>query len=73
MFLGLKNFKFHCVKVRLHGGFSGGSVVKNWPANAGDMFNPWIGNMSWRRKWQFISVFLLGKSHGQRSLVGYSP
>ena len=27
----------------------------------------------WRRKWQPIRVFLPGKSHGQRSLVGYSP
>ena len=26
-----------------------------------------------RRKWQPIPVFLPGKSHGQRSLVGYSP
>ena len=28
---------------------------------------------SWRRKWQPTSVFLPGKSHGWRSLVGYSP
>ena len=28
---------------------------------------------SWRRKWQPSPVFLPGKSHGQRSLVGYSP
>ena len=28
---------------------------------------------SWRRKWQPTPVFLPGKSHGQRSLVGYSP
>ena len=28
---------------------------------------------SWRRKWQPTPVFLLGKSHGQRSLAGYSP
>jgi len=28
---------------------------------------------SWRRKWQSTSVFLPGKSHGQRSLKGYSP
>ena len=28
---------------------------------------------SWRRKWQPIPVFLPGESHGQRSLVGYSP
>ena len=27
----------------------------------------------WRRKWQPIPVFLSGESHGQRSLVGYSP
>ena len=27
----------------------------------------------WRRKWQPSPVFLLGKSHGQRSLMGYSP
>ena len=26
----------------------------------------------WRRKWQPTPVFLLGKSHGQRSLAGYS-
>ena len=26
-----------------------------------------------RRKWQRIPVFLPGESHGQRSLVGYSP
>ena len=29
--------------------------------------------MHWRRKWQPTPVFLPGKSHGQRSLVGYSP
>ena len=29
--------------------------------------------LSWRRAWQPTSVFLLGESHGQRSLVGYSP
>ena len=36
-------------------------------------FDPWVGNMPWRRKWQPIPVFLSGKSHGQRSWVGYSP
>ena len=29
--------------------------------------------MHWRRKWQPTPVFLPGKSHGQRSLAGYSP
>ena len=36
-------------------------------------FNPWVGKIPLRRKWQPTSVFLLGKSHGLRSLVGYSP
>ena len=27
----------------------------------------------WRRKWQPPPVFLPGKSHGRRKLVGYSP
>ena len=30
-------------------------------------------NCPWRRKWQPTPVFLPGESHGQRSLVGYSP
>ena len=28
---------------------------------------------AWRRKWQPISVFLPGESHGWKSLVGCSP
>jgi len=27
----------------------------------------------WRRKWHPTSVFLLRESHGQRSLLGYTP
>ena len=36
-------------------------------------FNPWVGKISWRRKWQPTPVPLPGKSDGRRSLVGYSP
>ena len=36
-------------------------------------FDPWVGKIPWRRKWQPTPVFLPGKSHGQRSLAGYSP
>ena len=36
-------------------------------------FNPWVGTISWRRKWKPTPVFFSGKFHGQRSLVGYSP
>ena len=32
-----------------------------------------VGKIPWRRKWQPTPVLLPGKSHGQRSLVGYSP
>ena len=52
-------------------------MVKNPPANAGDIkrlgFYPWVGKIPWRRAWQPLLVFVLGESHGQRSLVGYGP
>ena len=44
-------------------------MIKNLPANAGDKgLTP-----GQRSKWQPTPVFLPGKSHGQRSLAGYSP
>ena len=33
----------------------------------------WFGKIPWRRKWQSTPILLPGKSHGHRSLVGYSP
>ena len=33
----------------------------------------WVGKIPWRREWQPTPVFLPGESHGQGSLVGYSP
>ena len=36
-------------------------------------FHPQVGKISRRRKWQHTPVFRPWKSHGQRSLVGYSP
>ena len=52
-------------------------MVKNLPANAGDIetqgFSPCVEKILWRRDWLPISVFLPGESHGQMSLVGYSP
>ena len=54
----------------------GGSVVKNLPTCrrcTRHWFNPRIGKVSWKRAWQPTPVFLPGESHGQRSLVGYSP
>ena len=52
-------------------------MVKNLPANAGDLRDvgsvPGVGKIPWRRAWQPTPVFLLGESHGQRRLAGYSP
>ena len=56
--------------------FPGSTVVKNLPASAGRCkrhgFNPWVGKIFWRKKWQPTLVFLPGKFYGQRNLVGYS-
>ena len=50
-------------------------MVKISPASAGDAGNESSvpgGKSPWRRKWQPTPIFLLGKSHEQRSLAGYS-
>ena len=36
-------------------------------------YDPWVRKLPWRREWQSTPVFLPGESHGQRSLVSYSP
>ena len=48
-------------------------MVKNLPAMQEIQLDPWVQKITWRRKWQPAPVFLPGKSHGQRKLVGYSP
>ena len=67
----LKIMVFYLIK-----GFPDGSAVKNPPASTGDSrrhrFDRWVRKMPWRKKRQPILVFLSGKSHGQRSTVGYS-
>ena len=56
------------------GGFPGGSMVKNPPANAGD-----LGSIPGSRRppggghGNPTLVFLPAEFHGQRSLMGYSP
>ena len=32
-------------------------------------FDPWVGKIPWRRKWQPIPVLLPREFHGQRSLA----
>ena len=52
-------------------------VVKNPPANAGDVrdvgFDPWVRKIPWRREQLSTPVFLPGESHGHRILVDYGP
>ena len=51
--------------------FPHGSDSKETACNAGDLgFDPWVGNIPWRREWLPTPVFLSGKFHGQRTLVG---
>ena len=69
--------EFHVfLQLAWFGSFPGGLAVKNLPA----MQEPQeirvrsLGREDpWRRAWQPTLVFLPGESHGQRSLVGYSP
>ena len=52
--------------------FPGGSDGKASVYNAGEPgFYPWVGKIPWRRTWPSTAGLLPGKSHGQRSLVGY--
>ena len=62
-----------CWILYLHS-FPGGSDGIESACNVGDLgLIPGLGRSPWRRKWQLAPVFLPGKSHGQSSLVGYSP
>ena len=49
------------------------SMVKNSVAKAGDPDSNTVRKIPCRRKWQPTPVFVPGKFHRQRSLVGYSP
>ena len=59
--------------IELLRGFPGGSALKNPPDKQATGLDPWVGKVPGRRKWQYILLFLPGKSHGQKSLVSYSP
>ena len=67
--------------IKVHQAFLLASLVAQWLKKKKKIgqwyrrprFYPWVGKIPWRSKWQPTPVFLPGKSHGQRSLVGYSP
>ena len=58
-------------------GLPDGSEGEESACNAGDKGDagsiPGSGKISWSKEWQPPPVFLPGKFHGQKSLMGYSP
>ena len=56
-----------------HGGARGKEFTRQCRRCKRHSFDPWIGKISWRRKWQPSPTFLPRKSHGQRNLASYSP
>ena len=60
------NWDHHCFNSTL------AQRLKHLPAMRRPGFDPWVRKIPWRRKWQPTPVLLPRKSHGQRSLVGYS-
>ena len=73
---GVKNPPCNAGNVSLiPGQGTSGSAGKESACNAVGLqkhrFNPWVRKAPWRKKWQPTPVFLPGKPHGQRSLVGY--
>ena len=54
--------------------FPGGSDGKSVCLQFGrPRFDPWVGKIPWRRKWQPTPVVLPGKFHGWRNVICYSP
>ena len=74
--MNLKFYKVRLINTAAAMSSPGAAVVKNLPCqrrrHERDRFCPWVRKISWGRKRQCTPVFLPGKSHGQRSLVGYS-
>ena len=54
-------------------GFSRWLSDEQSACQAGDTGRSWGRKIPWRRKWKPTPVLFPGKSHEQRSLVGYSP
>ena len=71
--MGFKYISIHThTHTHTHTYLERASLVAQMEKNLPAVFNPWVGKISWRRKWQPTPVFLPGEFHGHRSLVGYS-
>ena len=64
----------HLEKNKGNMGFPGFSNGKESTCSVGNpRFDPSLGKIPWRRKWQPTPVLLPAEPHGQRSLEGYNP
>ena len=62
------------IKIPIRFGFPGGLVVKNPPANAGDLGSiPGSGRSPGEGNGNLLQYSCLENPHGQRGLAGYSP
>ena len=68
----VKNYEVSEILLNLQANISLIAQTVKTACNA-SRFDPWIGKIPRRWKWQSTPVFLTVKSHGQWSLAGYSP
>ena len=54
-------------------GFPGSPDDIESACSTGDVFDPCVGKIPYKREWHPNSVFVPGESHGQTTLAGYSP
>ena len=78
LFSSCKNYTvWYWSLVELLSGFPGGASGKELACHCRrckrHRFDPRVKTIPWRRALQPTPIFLPGESHGQRSLVGYSP
>ena len=55
---------------RLHGGKESACQCRRYRRCG---FNPWVKKILWSREWHLTPIVLPVESHGQKSMVGYSP
>jgi len=72
LFLQQKTWSWNCLDF-FPGGCSGEEPTCQCRGHKRCRFDPRVREIPWRRAWQPTPVFLPRESHGQRSLVGYSP
>ena len=64
-------WSYACIILFNHKASLVAQMLKNSPTIQETEFNPWIGKIPWRRKWQPTPLFLFEKSHGQKNLESY--